>query len=99
MDKKRINTIEMTRKIRDEHIRRLAGKSRAERIAFYRERAKKAGKENSRFTQRDSKDLIPLRTSRFKIMISPTPHRPAFHPKCDLRVFAPLSFSARRPIA
>lgn len=41
MDKKKINTIEMTRKIRDEHAKRLAGKSHAERIAFYRERAKK----------------------------------------------------------
>ena len=44
MDKKKINTIEMTRKIRDEHARRLAGKSHAERIAFYRERAKKMEK-------------------------------------------------------
>ena len=40
MDKKKINTIEMTRKIRDEHAKQLAGKSHAERIAFYRERAK-----------------------------------------------------------
>ena len=31
----------MTRKIRDDHAKRLAGKSHAERIAFYRERAKK----------------------------------------------------------
>ena len=44
MDKKKINTIEMTRKIRDEHARRLAGKSHAERIAFYRARAKKLEK-------------------------------------------------------
>lgn len=44
MDKKKINTIEMTRKIRDAHARRLAGKSHAERIAFYRERAKKMEK-------------------------------------------------------
>ncbi len=44
MDKKKINTIEMTRKIRDDHARRLAGKSHAERIAFYRERAKKMEK-------------------------------------------------------
>jgi hypothetical protein len=44
MDKKKINTIEMTRKIRDEHARRLAGKSHSERIAFYRERAKKLQK-------------------------------------------------------
>ncbi len=44
MDKKKINTIEMTRKIRDEHAKRLAGKSHAERIAFYRERAKKLEK-------------------------------------------------------
>lgn len=41
MDKKKINTIAMTRKIRDEHAKRLAGKSHAERIAFYREQAKK----------------------------------------------------------
>ena len=43
MDKK-INTIDMTRKIRDKHAKRLIGKSRAERIAFYRERAKKMEK-------------------------------------------------------
>jgi len=44
MDKKKINTIEMTRKIRNKHAQRLMGKSRAERIAFYRERAKKLEK-------------------------------------------------------
>jgi len=44
MKKKKINTIEMTRKIRDKHAKRLAGKSHAERIAFYRERAKKMEK-------------------------------------------------------
>ena len=44
MDKKKINTIEITRKTRDEHARRSAGKSHAERIAFYRERAKKLQK-------------------------------------------------------
>jgi hypothetical protein len=44
MDKKKLNTIEMTRKIRDDHAKRLAGKSHAERIAFYRERAKKMEK-------------------------------------------------------
>jgi len=47
MDKKKINTIEMTRKIRDEHAKQLAGKSHAERIAFYRERAKKMEKKIS----------------------------------------------------
>ena len=36
--------VEMTRKIRDEHAKRLVGKSHAERIAFYRERAKKMEK-------------------------------------------------------
>jgi len=41
MDRKKINTIEMVRKIRDEHAKRLEGKSRTERIAFYREQAKK----------------------------------------------------------
>jgi hypothetical protein len=40
MDAKKINAIEMTRKIRDDHAKRLAGKSHAERIAFYRERAR-----------------------------------------------------------
>jgi hypothetical protein len=44
MDTNRINTIEMTRKIRDDHAKRLAGKTHAERIAFYRERAKKMQK-------------------------------------------------------
>mgnify|MGYP000572013374 CR=1 FL=1 len=44
MDAKKINTIEMTRKIRDEHAKKLAGKSHAERIAFYRERARKLEK-------------------------------------------------------
>ena len=41
MEAKKFKTIEMTRKIRDEHAQRLAGKSHAERIAFYRERARK----------------------------------------------------------
>ncbi|MFH1907398.1 MAG: hypothetical protein ABIL11_08475 [Chloroflexota bacterium] len=44
MDAKKIKTIEMTRKIRDKNAQRLAGKSHAERIAFYRERAKKMEK-------------------------------------------------------
>ena len=44
MDTNTINTIEMTRKIRDNHAKRLAGKSHAERIAFYQERAKKMEK-------------------------------------------------------
>jgi hypothetical protein len=41
MDEKQINAIQMTRKIRDEHAKSLAGKSHAERIAFFRERADK----------------------------------------------------------
>lgn len=44
MDEKKINAVEMTRKIRDAHARRLAGKSHAERMAFYRERARKMQK-------------------------------------------------------
>ena len=44
MDAKKINTIEMTRKIRDKHAQKLAGKSHAQRIAFYRERARKMEK-------------------------------------------------------
>jgi hypothetical protein len=44
MDKKKINTIEMTRKIREDHAKQLAGKTHAERIAFYRERARKLEK-------------------------------------------------------
>ena len=44
MEAKKINTIEMIRKIRDNHAKRLAGKSHAERITFYRERAKKMEK-------------------------------------------------------
>jgi hypothetical protein len=47
MDAKKINTIEMTRKIRDGHAKHLAGKSHAERMAFYRERAKKMQKKVS----------------------------------------------------
>lgn len=47
MDAKKINTIEMTRKIRDEHARHLAGKTHAERIAFYREQAKRMEKKLS----------------------------------------------------
>jgi hypothetical protein len=41
---KKIITIEVTRKIRDEHAKRLAGTSLAERIACYREQAKKMEK-------------------------------------------------------
>lgn len=47
MDAKKINAIEMTRKIRDEHARNLAGKNHAERIAFYREQAKRMEKKLS----------------------------------------------------
>lgn len=47
MDTNTINTIEMTRKIRDSHAKRLAGKSHAERMAFYRERARKIQKKVS----------------------------------------------------
>lgn len=41
MDETQINAVKMTRKIRDEHAKSLAGKSHAERIAFFRERANK----------------------------------------------------------
>ena len=44
MEAKKIKTIEMTRNIRDEHAHQLAGKSHAERIAFYRERTRKMEK-------------------------------------------------------
>lgn len=44
MDAKTINTIEMTRKIRAKNAKRLKNKSRVERIAYYRERAKKMEK-------------------------------------------------------
>jgi len=44
MRKKKINAIEMIRKIRDKHAQKLAGKSHADRIAFYRERARKMEK-------------------------------------------------------
>jgi hypothetical protein len=41
METNKIKTLEMTRAIRDKNARQLAGKSHAERIAFYREQAKK----------------------------------------------------------
>ena len=44
MESKKIKTIEMIRKIRDKNAKRLAGKSHAERITFYRQRAKKMEK-------------------------------------------------------
>jgi len=45
MPKKRyLSTIEMTRKIRDKHARRLTGKSHAELISFYKEQSKKMEK-------------------------------------------------------
>ena len=40
MDTQTIKAVEMTRQIRDKHAGQLAGKSHAERMAFYRERAK-----------------------------------------------------------
>ena len=42
--KKKINALELIRKIRDEHAKQSAGKTHAERIAFYREQAKKMEK-------------------------------------------------------
>ncbi len=40
MDAQTIKAVEMTRQIRDKHAEQLAGKTHAERMAFYRERAK-----------------------------------------------------------
>lgn len=44
MEEKTINAVELTRNIRDDHARQLEGASHAQRIAFYRERAKKMHK-------------------------------------------------------
>ena len=44
MEEKTIKAVEMTRKIRDSHAGCLVGKSHAERMAFFRERAKKMEK-------------------------------------------------------
>ena len=44
MEHEKINTIDMTRKIREKFVRRLAGKTHAERTAFYRQRAMKMDK-------------------------------------------------------
>jgi hypothetical protein len=41
MEDKKIKTTDMTRKIRNKFARRMAGKSHAERMAFYREQATK----------------------------------------------------------
>lgn len=61
MDRKKISTIEMTRRIRDNHAQKLAGKSHAERIAFYRQRAKKMEKK------------LPVLLSELAIAIDETP--------------------------
>jgi hypothetical protein len=44
MDAQTIKAVEMTRQIRDRHAEQLAGKTHAERMAFYREQAKKLQK-------------------------------------------------------
>ncbi|MGB8212266.1 MAG: hypothetical protein WCE68_01790 [Anaerolineales bacterium] len=44
MEDRNINATDMTRKIRDEFARRLAGKTHAERIAYYRRHAIKMEK-------------------------------------------------------
>ena len=44
MDAKKISTIEMTRKIREKNAKNLMNKSRSERIAYYRELAKRMEK-------------------------------------------------------
>jgi hypothetical protein len=41
MDMQTIDTIALTRKIRDNHYQYLRGKTHADRISFYREKAKK----------------------------------------------------------
>lgn len=41
METNKINTVEMTRAIRDENARKMRGKTHAERIAFYQEQAAK----------------------------------------------------------
>ena len=40
MAEQKIKAVEMTRLIREQHYRRLAGLSRAEQLAFYREQAR-----------------------------------------------------------
>jgi hypothetical protein len=57
MDEKTINAVEMTRKIRDNHAKRLAGKSHAERMAFYRERARKMQKKVTALLSVESEDF------------------------------------------
>lgn len=47
MEKKTIKTVDMIRKIRDEHNKHLVGKSHVERIAFYRNLAKELEKKIS----------------------------------------------------
>jgi hypothetical protein len=41
MNTQMIKAVEMTRSIREQHYQRLSGKSHRERIAFYREQARK----------------------------------------------------------
>ncbi len=64
MDTNTINTIEMTRKIRDNHAKRLAGKSHAERMAFYRERARKMQKKANAMLSVESRQVeYPIQSS------------------------------------
>lgn len=64
MEEKTINAVEMTRKIRDNHAKRLAGKSHAERMAFYRERARKMQKKVTAMLSAESgKVEYPIKSS------------------------------------
>jgi len=57
----KINTIEMIRKIRDEHALKLAGKTHAERIAFYRTQAKKLEKKIPALLKEKRTETVPPR--------------------------------------
>jgi hypothetical protein len=59
MDVQTINAVEMTRQIGDKHAAQWTGKSHAERLAFYRERAKKM-QENLPALLKDSILLHPV---------------------------------------
>lgn len=55
----KINTIEMTRRIREKNYERLQGMSHAKRLVFYREQAKRMNAKAARLAKTKKGKLTP----------------------------------------
>lgn len=56
----KIKAVEMTRRIREKNYERLQGMSRAKRLAFYRERAKRMNAKAAQLAKTKKSKLAPV---------------------------------------